>query len=595
MPKKQNGFGNSRAFKGINTSINKGKVKGAAGLYPSNRGYGSSVTRTVIEKYDLDSDWTRWRRGVEYYYQGSAEAIYELDSSGKVVIDANGDKVIAEIISKLYQDTPDEMDVKFTGYRFPTLNSDSRNHYVYKRNNVNPPNLGTVTSVQSDPLIYSENKARGELWIQTSNTNSILKRMLADRITDGETEATILYVLDSQKRPGYYVGKTDVNKLASITVSVPLADVMSTTYIQEHGNNIHALVGQVGYLKSFFVQRATSTEVFTDGNYFFNVSVTEQDTNQDFEILEKSDLPPSLYDIASLTKIFTTSAASYELEGDYKYNKEEYQRFFGKAYLTAQVVEAQVNEVAFTVMPFTINSVLVVGNQLEITSIPFESELQLHSDTSNGYVVFADNSFTKKEIDSYDGNYYHDLGAPGSTQWYRIDSEVDPWMDEVFTSGNALQPADIYCCSCPDFSHAMMRMPESTGENGKSTNKQARYPLPTVMSRSDFDALGMSQVAGMVNSWEDYKYRYSFKVCKHTVAAMFTERLKLKEPNAYPTVDSRLKFEEKLKVDMETVSDKEHASLRRSNLTTLELVYALAQGLNLDEVETAYVVLNNSY
>ncbi len=141
----------------------------------------------------------------------------------------------------------------------------------------------------------------------------------------------------------------------------------------------------------------------------------------------------------------------------------------------------------------------------------------------------------------------------------------------------------------------MMRMPESTGENGKSTNKQARYPLPTVMSRSDFDALGMSQVAGMVNSWEDYKYRHSFKVCKHTVAAMFTERLKLKEPNAYPTVDSRLKFEEKLKVDMETVSDKEHASLRRSNLTTLELVYALAQGLNLDEVETAYVVLNNSY
>lgn len=306
MPKKQNGFGNSRAFKGINTSINKGKVKGAAGLYPSNRGYGSSVTRTVIEKYDLDSDWTRWRRGVEYYYRGSAEAIYELDSSGKVVIDANGDKVIAEIVSKLYQDTPDEMDVKFTGYRFPTINSDSRNHYVYKRNNVNPPNLGTVTSVQSDPLIYSENKARGELWIQTSNTNSILKRMLADRITDGETEATILYVLDSQKRPGYYVGKTDVNKLASITVSVPLADVMSTTYIQEHGNNIHALVGQVGYLKSFFVQRATSTEVFTDGNYFFNVSVTEQDTNQDFEILEKSDLPPSLYDIASLTKIFTT-------------------------------------------------------------------------------------------------------------------------------------------------------------------------------------------------------------------------------------------------------------------------------------------------
>jgi hypothetical protein len=419
--------------------------------------------------------------------------------------------------------------------------------------------------------------------------------MVADRITDGETEATILYVLDSQKRPGFYVGKTDVNKLASVTVSVPLSAVMSTTFIQQNNNNIHALVGQVGYLKSFFVQRAISTEVFTDGDYFFNVAVTEEDTNQDFEILEKSDLPPSLYDISSLTKIFTTSSASYKLEGDYKYNKQDYQRFFGKAYLTAQVVEDQVNEVAFTVMPFTINSVLAVGNQLEITSIPFESELQLHSNTANGYLVFADNSFTKKELDSYDGNYYHDLGAPGSPQWHRIDSEVDPWMDEIFTSGNSLKPADIYCCSCPDFSHAMIRMPESTGEDGKTTNKQARYPLPTVMSRSDFDALGMSQVAGMVNSWEDYKYRHSFKVCKHTIAAMFKEDLKLKEPNSYPTVDSRFKFEEKLREDMEEVGDKLHAFLKRSNLTTLELIYTLAQGLNLDEVETAYVVLNSSY
>jgi len=67
MPRKQNGFGNPKSlgFKGAGR-VDKGKGVGAPGTYPSNRGYGSSVTRTVIEKYNLDSDWTKWRKGYEY-------------------------------------------------------------------------------------------------------------------------------------------------------------------------------------------------------------------------------------------------------------------------------------------------------------------------------------------------------------------------------------------------------------------------------------------------------------------------------------------------------------------------------------------------
>ena len=60
MPRKQNGFGNfqSRSVKGLNKSLKSGKV-GAAGSYPGNRQFGSSITRTVIEQYDLDSNWVR--------------------------------------------------------------------------------------------------------------------------------------------------------------------------------------------------------------------------------------------------------------------------------------------------------------------------------------------------------------------------------------------------------------------------------------------------------------------------------------------------------------------------------------------------------
>ena len=53
MPRKQNGFGNPKSlgFKGAGR-VDKGKGVGAPGSYPRNRGYGSSVTRTVIEKYN---------------------------------------------------------------------------------------------------------------------------------------------------------------------------------------------------------------------------------------------------------------------------------------------------------------------------------------------------------------------------------------------------------------------------------------------------------------------------------------------------------------------------------------------------------------
>ena len=55
MPRKQNGFGKAKSFtvpgvNKINHRIDKGKGSGAAGSYPSNRGYGSTITRSAIEQ-----------------------------------------------------------------------------------------------------------------------------------------------------------------------------------------------------------------------------------------------------------------------------------------------------------------------------------------------------------------------------------------------------------------------------------------------------------------------------------------------------------------------------------------------------------------
>ena len=78
--RKQNGFGNSNSFAFKKSkSISQGKSKGAAGSYPSNRRYGTSVQRTIIESYNLNSDWVKWRRGFEYYNKGAWYRLKDYD------------------------------------------------------------------------------------------------------------------------------------------------------------------------------------------------------------------------------------------------------------------------------------------------------------------------------------------------------------------------------------------------------------------------------------------------------------------------------------------------------------------------------------
>ena len=84
-------------------------------------------------------------------------------------------------------------------------------------------------------------------------------------------------------------------------------------------------------------------------------------------------------------------------------------------------------------------------------------------------------------------------------------------------------------------------------------------------------------------------------MCKHSIAANFIEHIKIKEPNSYPSLDTRLKFEERLEKEIEEVGERFNASYRRGGITALEVVFALAQGLNLDDVELAYVILNNNF
>ena len=595
MPRKQNGWGNSKsfAFKG-NGRVDRGKGKGAPGTYPGNRRYGSSVHRTVIEKYNLDSNWVKWRKGYEYYNQAAWYRLQDLD-------EFSGEYKDSQIKSKLYQGTPYEVDVVFDGYKFATKNADSNNHYVMKRTTTSPVDLGEVVAVYNDPVKYPEYKAKKELRVQGNPgaDSRLLLQMIGERITDGETEATLDFLLNSNDHPALYVGKTG-EELSQVKVDLYTE---ALTILQEF-DSYEDLIGKIVYIKNFYVEKPIDqfTEFeFIDDDYFFSVKSKDIVYDADIEILDpgESALPPSLYDIATLPKILSATNSAYQIESTHLFQKNKYQGFFGNQLLAAETVESEVQSASYTVMPLKILGVQEYpkNSGVLLTCIPFVSELKLYSTPpGTNTLIFADYSCTKTKIDEYDGEYYHALGAPGSSPWLLLDTDVDPWMDEVFTSGEPLRPATVYTCSCPNHSHSVLRAPQATEDEGtRKINRQRRYPLPTALSKEDFEAIGINQAAGIVQSWESREHRMSFKMCKHSIAAMFIDKIKVKEPNTYPTLESRESFEEKLIAEIAEVADEFRASYKRGGITALEVVFALAQGLNLDDVETAYVVLNSNF
>ncbi len=602
MPRKNNGFGKTNSFELKKLKdfdrIDKGKGKGAAGLYPSNRSYGSSVHRSVIEKWNLDSDWVKWRKGYEYYNRA---AWYVLETYNQ--LEQEFEKSI--LLSKLYQGTPEEVDVTFTGYKFATTNADSNNHYVMKRECTSNPDLGSIISVQNDLFEYPTNKANREIWCKNAlGTDSrLLFRMVGERLTDGETEATLTYVLDSEDKPLLHIGKS-FQEPTEIEVTIPIADLDYTEGVDPL-TDYQSLVGQVVYIPDFFVEKTVDTVdsiEWIDAVDYFGVRLSDTQTNSAISVLDASAelLPPTLYDIAQLPTLFKSNNATYTIKGLYIYQKELYQRFYGRQYVTADLIKERIDTVSYTVLPFTILGVSTLDGNLVITSVPATTEVELYAPIiaktgSTGTLVFTDYSFTKSKYKTTD---YPDIDEDGNElePWLLIDTDVDPWMDEVFSSGNPLQPATLYSCSCPNHAKAILASPQQTEDAGtRKINRQRRYPLPTVLGQSDFDALGKNQAAGKIESWQSREDRMKFKMCKHSIAAMFIDRKQILEPNKYPTVEARLQFEEKLSKEMDEVGERFIASYKRGGITTLEVIFALAQGLNLDDVELAYVILNSNF
>ena len=585
MPRKQNGFGKVKSFANFSSNrIDKGKSPGAFGSYPSNRRYGSTVTRSAVEQYNLDSTWSRWRKGMEYYYQAAYLEFQETDAV-------------------LFQGTEVEIPVTFSGYRFATKNADSNTHYAIQRTIDDNIILGYVQEIYNDQLRYPDNYANQEIWVKTIAGRNLMSditllRAQGERVGSGTTAANIKYVLKTDGKPTLYTGKSFPDGV-TVRSTVPLNEILQSEFVQEEG--VQALVGKVVYQPDLYTLRPkTLFDQFVDDTNSFSVRTNEINGGVRISILDSNtNLPPTLGDIESLTAIYKTENGTSRLTGDFFFRKSDYQRFFGKQYLTADVVRNEVAELAYAIMPYTILGVKEDPSTglLELTSVPFQATLSMFvPPAQDRIIVFSDNSFTTMEDDyDSDGNYKHAALAPGEKPWRRLNLDVNPWQDQTFSAGETLLFADLYTCSCPAYLHAKIRSPETKDEEGNLVNRQSRAPAPTAKGASTYDGAGINKVSSIIESWATEQYKRGFKVCKHTIASMFINKIRVMEPNTFPTFEAREAFEEKLTKEIEEVAQEFNDQLKRSEITTVEIVYALAEALNLDDVELGYVMQSAAF
>lgn len=652
MPKKQNGFGNvnSRFFNGF-AGVEYGSGVGAAGYYPSYRGFGSSAHLSVIEKWDRDSSWARWRKALEYHTKTAfidLQVKNENYDAGEETSATNQPFIKANLSSTLYSGTPYEYDSTFTGWIFPTNNSDVGSYYVVKRDPENIE-LGTITAILNDPEVYTTNWANQEL-VVTFNPNAtygrLLYQIIGERICDGDystenrTEATLKEVLTADGKPTIYVGKTvpkgqqdqfeflsDPTQIeltiptAQITITEPVLpeefeadqginyrvettgkivetvkpelDPDNRTEAQQTKDGILAnpslLEGRIIYLPNFYFDKAISSVTkgeFSDEDFHFEFELEDQITDQDIICFDRdvNRLPPSMHDVTNLPKIFTATGCTWTIKGSYVFKKDLYQPLFPKTYLTASRIEEEVENVSYIVMPFKILGATVSNGNLTIKSIPYNATIELFAPIEDGMKLVF-------------SDYSFAITNPSTRNTSKtiLDVTIDPWLKDtkIFSANQPLRPAITYSCGCPAFSKAIIAQPQS-GQDGeeRKTNRQYQYPMPSAMSPSDFEKLGASAAAGKFNSWETTSDKLGLRMCKHTIAAMFDDNVNMQEPSDYPSEKQRYDFEVKLESEIGQAQLAFDRSYKRTGISTTEVVYALSTGLNLDITEIAFIVLD---
>ena len=100
------------------------------------------------------------------------------------------------------------------------------------------------------------------------------------------------------------------------------------------------------------------------------------------------------------------------------------------------------------------------------------------------------------------------------------------------------------------------------------------------------------ELSGIINSWKTARDKFDLRCCKHTIAGMFIDDLKVVEPSTYPVAESRIKFEEELSKQMDKAeAEITSVSTERSEISLLDFIYTIGQLVQKTDTEVGSIML----
>ena len=357
MPRKQNGFGNFKSFsvKSFDAKLDKGKKIQGTGQYPSNREFGTTVTRSVVQQWNLESTWAMWRKGYEYARLNNW-------------VDLN-----VKFFAYLFSGTTSRLRADFICKRFPSLTNDTATRYVVKREiapSLVDPRFATITNIINDPTESEQSRKNfqnKEIWLQVDNSGvtdgpnetrfDVIKRLTNERISnlrhgteyteEKHFDATVKTLLKSTGKPLVYTA-TAHNHNTTLKVRIPRDDVLGTDYVQNAKEGIYGLIGQVIRMTNMPVCMPKSGLTLIDHPRTVEVKMDMTRTDQEFWIANVQGQDP--FEIFVETSdpeiiILAGNNATFKMKETFSIDKDKYQQYFDGE-LIASTIDSETTDMA---------------------------------------------------------------------------------------------------------------------------------------------------------------------------------------------------------------------------------------------------------
>ena len=601
MPRKQNGFGSTKSFSvgSVSEKIDTGKGVRGTGQYPSNRRYGTSITRSAVEQWNIDSTWLMWRRGYEYARQN---IWMNLD----VFFNAY-----------LFSGTQNRVEASFICKRFPSLKNDTATRYVLKRQiigSTEDPRFATVTKILNNPSQNLENLQNREIWLQVNPSKDPLKGPTINRFTNLRItnkrhgfpytekktfEATVKTILTSEGKPQVYTATRHEGD-TRITLRVPKDDILNTDYAKENG--LDAFIGQVIRFNNYVIGQPKDSIELIDNPYTVDVNFNLNRKNVAYWIADVSGLSPLEIFVDAYPLIIAQGTNSTaQMNEKFKIEKQFYQQYFDYE-LTASTVYSQTSTMDVVIPALYIEKVAIVEDEVVFTTSEFEAHLFLYADDPAPYIVLSDFSFSSWQQQD-NGDTWND-------------TTVYPWQDETFLVDDGIYIADTYSCNCQSFAKGTVTSPEAEyrkyAASALNKNRQDKYPMPSALANKDPEGFGNKQ-SGLLNSWASRRDKLNHRLCKHVIAAIFAEEVvqvesindivlpgsgglevgankgyKVLEPNTFPGNAKKQEIEEKLQEDTKNTSFQESGP--RAEISPNDFAFSLLHLLGVMDGESGDIL-----